>query len=77
MRIVHGDQVAEKIRIHQHRQGVFRHRTVAAGEPGTPGNFILEMVRTTTISSRRATSTISISSATSSKASSISTVTER
>ena len=47
MRIVHGDQVPEKIRIHQHRQGVFRHRTVAAGEPGTPGNFILEMVRTT------------------------------
>ena len=47
MRIVHGDQVAEKIRIHQHRQGVFRHRTVAAGEPGTSGNFILEMVRTT------------------------------
>src|SRR5262252_9483264 len=47
MRIVHGDQVEEKIRIHQHRQGMFRHRTVAAGEPGTPGNFILELVRTT------------------------------
>ena len=28
-------------------KGMFRHRTVAAGEPGTPGNFILEMVRTT------------------------------
>ena len=47
MRIVHGDQVEEKIRIHQHRQGMFRHRTVAWGEPGTPGNFILELVRTT------------------------------
>ena len=47
MRIVHGDQVEERIRLHQHRQGMFRHRTVAAGEPGTPGNFILEMVRTT------------------------------
>jgi len=47
MRIVHGDQIEEKIRIHQHRQGMFRYRTVAAGEPGTPGNFILEMVRTT------------------------------
>ena len=47
MRIVHGDQVEEKIRIHQHRQGMFRHRTVARGEPGTPGNFILELVRTT------------------------------
>ena len=47
MRIVHGDQIEEKIRIHQHRQGMFRYRTVAAGEPGMPGNFILEMVRTT------------------------------
>jgi len=47
MRIVHGDQVEEKIRIHQHRQGMFHHRTVAWGEPGTPGNFILELVRTT------------------------------
>jgi hypothetical protein len=47
MRIVHGDQVEEKIRIHQHRQGMFRHRTVAWGEPGTPGNFILELVHTT------------------------------
>src|SRR5215813_4606008 len=47
MRIVHGDQGEEKIRIHQHRQGMFRHRTVGWGEPGTPGNFILEMVRTT------------------------------
>ena len=47
MRIVQGDQVEEKIRLHQHRQGMFRHRTVAAGEPGTPGNFILELVRTT------------------------------
>jgi hypothetical protein len=47
MRVVHADQVEEKIRIHPHRQDVLRHRAVAAGEPGTPGNFILEMVRTT------------------------------
>jgi hypothetical protein len=47
MRIVHADQVEEKIRIEQHRPGVFRHRTVAVGEPGTPGNFILELVGTT------------------------------
>jgi hypothetical protein len=47
MKLVHADQVVEKIRILQHRQGMFRHRTLATGEPGTPGNFILEMVRTT------------------------------
>jgi hypothetical protein len=47
MRMVHGDQVEEKIRIQHHRQGMIKHRTLAAGEPGTPGNFILEMVRTT------------------------------
>ena len=47
MRIVHADQVEEKIRFDQHRPGVFRHRTVAVGEPGTPGNFILELVGTT------------------------------
>ena len=77
MRIVHGDQIEEKIRIHQHRQGMFRYRTVAAGEPGTPGNFILEMVRTTDDFFRLAISTISISSAISSRASSTSTATER
>jgi hypothetical protein len=47
MKVVHADQIEEKIRIHQHRQGTFRHRNVAAGERGTPGNFLLEMVRTT------------------------------
>jgi hypothetical protein len=47
MRIVHGDQVEEKIHLQQHRQALFKHRTLATGEPGTPGNFILEMVRTT------------------------------
>jgi hypothetical protein len=31
MRIVHGDQIEEKIRIHQHRQGMFRYRTVGRG----------------------------------------------
>jgi hypothetical protein len=46
MRVAHADQVEEKIRIHPRRLDVLRHRTVAAGEPGTPGNFVLEMVRT-------------------------------
>lgn len=47
MKIVHGDQAEERVRTFQHRQGTFRHRTLATGEPGTPGNFILELVRTT------------------------------
>jgi len=47
MKLVHADQAEERVRIFQHRQGTFRHRTLATGEPGTPGNFILELVRTT------------------------------
>jgi hypothetical protein len=47
MKIVHGDVAEEKVRVHQHRQGTFIHRKVAEGEPGTPGNFLLELVRTT------------------------------
>jgi hypothetical protein len=47
MKIVQADQVKERTRIFQHRQGTFIHRTLLEGEPGTPGNFILELVRTT------------------------------
>jgi hypothetical protein len=47
MKIVYADQVKEKTRIFQHRQGTFIHRTLLEGVPGTPGNFILELVRTT------------------------------
>jgi hypothetical protein len=46
MRIVHADLIEEKIRIQGPRRGMFRHRTLAAGEPGTAGNFTLELVRT-------------------------------
>lgn len=47
MKIVQGDEVKEVVRQFQHRQGLFIHRKLMAGEPGTPGNFLLEMVRTT------------------------------
>ena len=47
MKIVQGDQVKEVIRQFQHRQGQFIHRKLMTGEPGTPGNFALELVRTT------------------------------
>jgi hypothetical protein len=47
MKIVQGDKVEEIVRVFQHRQGEFRHRKLATGTPGTPGNFMLEMVRTT------------------------------
>jgi hypothetical protein len=46
MRIVHADLIEEKIRIQGPRRGMVRHRTLAAGDPGTAGNFILELVRT-------------------------------
>jgi len=47
MKIVQGDQVQEVVRQFQHRQGQFIHRKLMTGEPGTPGNFMLELVRTT------------------------------
>jgi hypothetical protein len=47
MKITHADQVEEKLRIHQHRQGTFKYRRLMEGEAGTPGNFLLEMVHTT------------------------------
>lgn len=46
MKIVQGDEVKEVVRQFQHRQGLFIHRKLMTGEPGTPGNFLLEMVRT-------------------------------
>lgn len=47
MKIVQGDKIEEIVRQFQHRQGIFRHRKLMTGEPGTPGNFGLELVRTT------------------------------
>ena len=47
MKIVQGDQVQEVVRRFQHRQGQFIHRKLMAGERGSPGNFLLELVRTT------------------------------
>lgn len=47
MKIVHGDEVEEVARVFERRKGVFRHRKLAAGEPGTPGNFSLQLARTT------------------------------
>src|SRR6516225_9242589 len=47
MKIVQGDLVQEVVRQFQHRQGQFIHRKLLTGERGTPGNFLLELVRTT------------------------------
>lgn len=47
MKIVQGDKLEEVVRQFTHRQGMFRHRKLMVGEPGTPGNFGLELVRTT------------------------------
>jgi hypothetical protein len=48
MKVVHGDGVPEIARRFEHREGAFYHRKLMIGEPDTPGNFALEMVRTTT-----------------------------
>ncbi len=47
MQVVHGSRVEETVRVHKHREGEFRFRRLLTGEPGTPGNFVLEMVTTT------------------------------
>jgi hypothetical protein len=48
MKVVHGDEVPEVVRKFEHREGAFHHRKLMTGEPDTPGNFALELVRTTT-----------------------------
>lgn len=48
MKVVHGDEVPEVVRKFEHREGAFHHRKLMSGEPDTPGNFSLELVRTTT-----------------------------
>jgi hypothetical protein len=48
MKIAHGDEIQEVVRKFEHREGAFHHRKLMTGEPDTPGNFSLEMVRTTT-----------------------------
>jgi len=47
MKVIPVDEVPEQLRIHQHRKGTFRYRKLAQGQPGTPGNYLLEMVETT------------------------------
>jgi hypothetical protein len=46
MKVISLDEVPEQLRIHQHRKGTFRYRKLAQGQPGTPGNYLLEMVET-------------------------------
>ena len=48
MKIVHGEETPEVVRKFEHREGAFHHRKLMTGEPDTPGNFSLEMVRTST-----------------------------
>ena len=47
MQITHGARMKETVRVHQHRVGEFRFRRLLTGAPGTPGNFVFEMVGTT------------------------------
>ena len=47
MQVVHGSKVPETVRVHKHRVGEFRFRRLLTGVPGTPGNFVLELVTTT------------------------------
>ncbi len=46
MQFVQGDEVPIQQRVHQHRVGTFRHQRIMAGELGTPGNFVFEIVHT-------------------------------
>lgn len=48
MKIVRVEDVPEERRVHNQRQGTFIFRRLVEGEPRTPGNFLLEMVETTT-----------------------------
>ncbi len=48
MKIVRIEDVPEERRVHNQRQGTFIFHRLAEGEPRTPGNFIFEMVETTT-----------------------------
>jgi hypothetical protein len=47
MQITHAGRMQDTVRVHQHREGSFRYRRLLTGEPGTPGNFVLELVTTT------------------------------
>jgi hypothetical protein len=47
MKIVHGQRTEEIVRVHKHRVGSFRYKRLLSDQPGTPGNFVLEMVHTT------------------------------
>ncbi len=46
MRVVHFEDVPFIERLPRHRDGRFEFRSLVDGEPGTPGNFIFEAVRT-------------------------------
>jgi len=46
MKIVHFEDVAFKERLPRHRDGRFEYKALVEGTPGTPGNFILQAVRT-------------------------------
>jgi hypothetical protein len=48
MKIAHGEDIPEVVRRFEHREGAFHHRKLMTGERGTPGNFSLELVSTTT-----------------------------
>ena len=73
MKITQGDEL-EWVRGLEYRGGTFHYRNLMEGTAGTIDNFQLSM-GTTRISSRRGTGTISSSSASSSKAISISPAT--